>query len=294
MHLTVVRHGESESNLAGIWQGHGNSPLSARGRQQAQSVAERLAGRRFDRVLSSDLSRAADTARTIAGRTHEDPQWREIDLGRWEGLTREQVAERFPDEVAALRRGEDVPVGGAESWVDVEQRVRAAFDRLAADARGERVLLVVHGGVVISLISSLFGVQQRARRPLGKLSNTAISELEVADEVWMQRYADAEHVGAAAVWRRELTAGRVAVDLVTGGPARSWQAIAAFVERHANDRPGTHHTLATDAASAHAAARAIVGHAGVARFADLRDDARAQLLAKPGEVTVGGWNLPPL
>jgi len=294
MQLTVVRHGESESNIAGRWQGHGDSPLSERGVRQAAAVAQRLAGRSFDRVVSSDLSRASDTARAIAGRVAEDPIWREIDLGTWEGLTREQVAERFPEEVAALHRGEDVPVGGGESWGDVAARVRGAFEQLRAESEGQRVLLVAHGGVVISLVSSLFGVDALRPRPLGKISNTAITELDCRDGARLDVFADADHVGGAAVWRRELAAGHTVVDLLPGGPARPWDEVRATVDAWAREASGQHHVLSVDAASIASAARAVVGEADIGRFAAPRADGRCQLLARPGRVAVGGWNLAPL
>ncbi|MEZ4252464.1 MAG: histidine phosphatase family protein [Polyangiales bacterium] len=84
LEITLVRHGQSESNVSGRWQGHGDSALSPHGREQAMSLASRFAreGARFDRWVASDLSRAHDTGKASAGRLgaklEVDPAWREI------------------------------------------------------------------------------------------------------------------------------------------------------------------------------------------------------------------------
>ena len=79
--ITLVRHARSEANAAGIWQGQGDAVLAPEGRDQARSLGDRLAGRRFDVVISSDLSRTVETA-ALSG--HGDPQllreWRERDI----------------------------------------------------------------------------------------------------------------------------------------------------------------------------------------------------------------------
>src|SRR5580765_6857553 len=97
--LVLVRHAESTWNAEGRWQGHADPPLSDAGRAQAEALAEDLAGERFDAVYTSDLARAAQTAEIIARRfglpAVSDPALREVDVGSWSGLTREEVAARF-------------------------------------------------------------------------------------------------------------------------------------------------------------------------------------------------------
>ncbi|MCO4772125.1 MAG: histidine phosphatase family protein [Deltaproteobacteria bacterium] len=214
MQVTLVRHGESVSNAAGIWQGHSNSPLSARGEAQAEHLAARLkalagdqVGGPITRILSSDLRRAHDTAQALGSalglQVQPEPSWREINLGRWEGMTQHDVATQFPEEVAALARGEDIPVGGAERWSDLGRRVGAAFDALA-DAADEHVLVVAHGGVVITLLSTLFDVMTQRPRVLGKLTNTSLTSLSRhGDRLEVSVYNDALHIDAQASWRRE-------------------------------------------------------------------------------------------
>lgn len=233
MQFTLVRHGESTSNAAGIWQGQRNAALSDRGRAQAARVAERLTrGPRPDLIVSSDLRRAHATALAVADAldmpVEVDPTWREIDLGTWEGLTRDQVHARFPDEVAALARGEDVPVGGGERWSDVARRVRGAYDALRARHLGQSVLLVAHGGVIITLLGDLLGVDPAPPRVLGKLTNTAISALDHGDDgVRLRTYNDALHVDEHASWRGEL-----------GGRKRRFVAITARRDAGPTRPPG--------------------------------------------------------
>ena len=125
--ITFVRHGESVSNQAQRWQGQGDSPLSALGQTQAQALGQRIGGRHFDRVIASDLMRASDTARATGFAFEQDPEFREFDVGLWEGLTKEEVEERFPDEIGRLKAGEDLPLGGGESFATFSARVDRAL-----------------------------------------------------------------------------------------------------------------------------------------------------------------------
>lgn len=177
--ITLVRHGETVANAAGIWQGHGDAELSEEGIRQASLLADRLSGERFDRVVSSDLRRALQTAEAAGLDAEPDPAWREVDIGAWEGLARDEVHHRFGDEIAALAAGEDVPLGGGESWGRFGARIDAAFERLAAGmADGERALVVCHGGAIHSIVSGHFGFRARPRPwPIAALDNTSLTVL---------------------------------------------------------------------------------------------------------------------
>lgn len=230
--LTFVRHGISEANITGRWQGHGDSPLSPQGREQAAALASALSAGAFDRIISSDLQRAASTAAAIAEATgaplKKDPAWREINVGAWEGLTRPEVAERFPDEIAALARGEVIAIGGAESWTDLEVRIRAAFDRLRDTLRdGERVAVVAHGGVIASLASSIFRIPRSPRR-LGNVDNTSRTNIIVdGDALRMRRFNDTTHLKRTTAWaqgRQEKGDTLVRLRPVTGAAEVSIEA----------------------------------------------------------------------
>ncbi len=98
--LILARHGETDWNRDGIWQGHGDPPLNELGRRQAAELARRLADVQIDALYSSDLRRAYETA-TIVGRAKgleitADPDLREMDVGSWSGFTSEEIATRFP------------------------------------------------------------------------------------------------------------------------------------------------------------------------------------------------------
>lgn len=196
MHLTLVRHGESTWNATEQWQGQSDVPLSPRGHVQVRALAARLFGEHYDRRLASDLSRAMDTAGPL-GAIEPDPRFREIDVGAWAGLHRREVAERFPDEVAGLRSGQPVRIGGGESMPEFEGRVDAAIDGLRESCVGQRVLVVTHGGVVRAIATRILCVRGRAS-PLVGVGNTSLSRVRCEGAALrLETYNDATHLDAA-------------------------------------------------------------------------------------------------
>ena len=151
--LLLARHGETDWNRVGRWQGHADPPLNETGRRQAAGLADRLAGDGIAAVYSSDLARARETARTVAHRLRlgvvEDPALREIDVGSWSGLTRAHVAERFPEGYARWLEGEIGHDG--ETREQLAGRVVGAARTIAGRHAGETVLVVTHGGVIRAL-----------------------------------------------------------------------------------------------------------------------------------------------
>lgn len=176
--VTFVRHGQSQANQAQRWQGQGDSPLSELGKQQAALLGTRLSTRRFSHVFSSDLTRAADTARAIGLPFELEPMLREFDVGRWEGLTREEVDERYPDEMERLKNGEDIPLGGGESYARFSERVDAALARLRGRlAPGDHALLVCHGGVIATVLAGVLGLRKTRNWALARVGNTSVTRL---------------------------------------------------------------------------------------------------------------------
>ena len=165
--LYLARHGETEWNRIGRWQGATDIPLSDVGRAQARLLAERLRDRRIARVHASQLSRALETAQIIAAHLGlpaptVDPRLRERGYGAFEGLTREECAERFPEvweQYLADRRA--VPPG-AEPQAEVTERMIGAMTEIAAEAARQlesgAILVVSHGGVIRSFIHATAGV----------------------------------------------------------------------------------------------------------------------------------------
>ena len=159
LELFLIRHAESEWNALGRWQGHGDPPLSARGREQAARVAESLAGCEIDRLLCSDLQRALETARAIGAVLSLDPEptavLRELNVGRWTGLTREEIESSDGELLDAFLTEEpDVRPGGAagETRNELRRRVREAVQKLVAEHPNGRIAMVVHLGVVRALV----------------------------------------------------------------------------------------------------------------------------------------------
>jgi broad specificity phosphatase PhoE len=149
-HLVLVRHGETDWNVTGRFQGQADPPLNANGREQARALAEQLALSRIDAIYSSDLQRAYDTARIVADRVGLtviiDPRLREVSQGAWEGVVLADILARYPREWA-MREQDPLhsrPPGG-ESVAEVAQRASAAADAIAIAHPNGRVVVVTHG-----------------------------------------------------------------------------------------------------------------------------------------------------
>jgi 2,3-bisphosphoglycerate-dependent phosphoglycerate mutase len=153
-HLTLIRHGETDSNRVHRFQGQMDVPLNATGLLQAERLAERLAGEHFDVGVVSDLSRTRATAAPLAERLglslRHDACWREQHFGVFEGQQVSDILVQQPDLwVQWVRQDADFALpGGGESIRAFHTRVWSALDALAAAHAGQRVLVVTHGGVL--------------------------------------------------------------------------------------------------------------------------------------------------
>lgn len=158
----IVRHGETEANVTNTLQGQSDVPLNAKGVQQAQLVGRRLRSKPFDVIWSSDLSRAAVTAREIAGEREitYTPLLREWDLGDWVGLTWSEIAEKYPAEAKEFNAGTpDAAVPGGESRRQFHDRAAKILETLISEYPGKTVLCVSHGGVLRAMFHTLFRPQ---------------------------------------------------------------------------------------------------------------------------------------
>ena len=150
--LLVVRHGQSEWNAIGRWQGHADPALSELGRRQAAVAAASIGA--VDGIISSDLLRAAETAAIIAqqlgvGPVMTDERLRERDVGEWTGLTRIEINRRWPGWIDDLRRPD-----GFEDVDSVLLRVVEAFAAMRQASPGGSLLVITHGGVIRELARS--------------------------------------------------------------------------------------------------------------------------------------------
>jgi probable phosphoglycerate mutase len=196
--VCLVRHAQSVSNAAGVWQGQGDSPLSQLGISQVEALTESLASEEFDLAISSDLSRAAHTSRALGVDVDADPSWREIDVGDWEGLSMDEVVERFPEQIEALRDRKPFPIGGGESWPEVFARADAAFDQVRKQLpSGGRAIVFTHGGIIGSILAGLLGVRDAFPWPLGRMRNTGRTTLRLeGSRVELVSHNDDSHLGS--------------------------------------------------------------------------------------------------
>jgi broad specificity phosphatase PhoE len=189
--VVVLRHGETDHNAARIWQGHLDTRLSEHGLQQADAVGPAIAALTPDRIVSSDLTRARLTARSV-GRAcgipvELDPRFREIDVGAWQGLAASEVADRWPEVQDALSRGEDVRRGGhGETVAEVTERVGAALtEHLATLGPGQCLVVSTHGASGRTAAAWLLGLEHDlAWRVLGALGNCHWAELVEGRAGW--------------------------------------------------------------------------------------------------------------
>jgi broad specificity phosphatase PhoE len=164
--IYLARHGETEWNRIGRWQGATDIPLSEVGRSQARSLADRLRDRRIERVHASHLARALETAQIVAAHLElpsplVDARLRERGYGAFEGLTREQCAERFPEVWERYLADRRALPPGAEPQPAVVDRITAALTEIARRDSplpvGSAVLVVSHGGTIRSFIHHATG-----------------------------------------------------------------------------------------------------------------------------------------
>jgi probable phosphoglycerate mutase len=182
--VVIVRHGETEHNAGGVWQGQLDTPLSERGLDQARAAGAGLAAYRPSRVIASDLERATVTAREIAaaagvGDVELDPRWREINVGQWQGLRTSEVRERYAAELAQMdvediARGVDGETLKAVG-VRAGEALREVLDTVGED---ECVVVVAHGVSSRAALAELFGLDPlAATKTLATMGNCHWAEL---------------------------------------------------------------------------------------------------------------------
>lgn len=179
--ITLARHGQTDWNVAGRYQGHAPIPLNDTGHTQAQYLAEALTqDDGLTAIYCSDLFRCRQTARPTAMKldldVRCDVRLREIDVGFWQGLTRDEHA-AFDQENSAIFRADPlhVPMPGGESLQMLADRMVAAFVDILDAHRDDHVLIVSHGGAIRALVRH-FGLWQDGMR----IANTSLTQLRVS------------------------------------------------------------------------------------------------------------------
>jgi broad specificity phosphatase PhoE len=155
--FALIRHGESTWNAAGRWQGHGDPPLSERGRKQAARLAAELAGEGIEVIVASDLARAAETAAILGDALGvalaRDERLRELDIGRWTGLTRGEIEAGDRAQLEQFESGApDLRAGGGECRREIRARAHATIAEIAERWSGRYIAVVAHLGTVRALL----------------------------------------------------------------------------------------------------------------------------------------------
>ncbi len=172
--ILFARHGETDWNRERRVQGHSDTPLNETGREQARALALELAGEELDAVYSSDLLRAHETARIVADRLGLDvtvvKDLRERHFGTWEGLTDDEIFERYP-------HARTESWGDAETQEEMAKRVLEALHRIADTHPDGRVLVVSHGGPLRRVLV------QCGLTTNGQIANCHVVRVEARDGV---------------------------------------------------------------------------------------------------------------
>jgi broad specificity phosphatase PhoE len=180
--LCLIRHGQTDWNLEGRYQGQSDVLLNEAGRLQARQLAERLVGQELLSIYSSDLRRARDTAMILARRlllpVYVDTRLREINQGDWEGQKVEVIRARYTKlwEMRAEDPASVRPPGG-ETVEEVAIRVHQALDEISSNHPGVSVMIVSHGLALATALCAARGI------PVG-LAYSLIPEN--ADPVWIE------------------------------------------------------------------------------------------------------------
>ena len=197
--LIIVRHGQTEWNIAGIRQGHLDSCLTSKGIAQAKALAERLARERFSALYSSDLGRAMQTASAISELTGHsiitDARLRERHLGIFQGLSGDEINAKYPEERRLFRTiGPDYVIPGGESMRQQVERNVAFLNELAQKHVGETIVVVTHGGVVSGFFRHTLAIPLDAPRRF-EFVNAGINVFFREDENWMLlTWGDVSHL----------------------------------------------------------------------------------------------------
>ena len=201
--VLLIRHGQSEGNAERRFGGHTATPLSRRGRRQAEATARALADEKITAIYSSDLLRAVETADALAMALNLSVEnsgaFRERSVGVMEGLTFEEAAERYPEQYAALlRRDFEHVILGGESYRQLLDRASHVLDRAIEANRGGRIAVFSHTGAICILTLHLMGaLDAPTLRPVWvATANCGITRIDIRSDGFIRVLAinDTRHL----------------------------------------------------------------------------------------------------
>jgi 2,3-bisphosphoglycerate-dependent phosphoglycerate mutase len=185
-HLFLIRHGQSDGNAEGRFGGHGPTPLSKLGREQAERTAKALARERITAIYTSDLLRAVQTAEPLAELLglpiHQREAFRERNVGVLQGLTFDESKQQFPrDYYALINRSIHHVITEGESYRHLLRRITGELRSILRDHPRERIAIFSHTGAICFLTLYLLGAIHRGTKttPWIITSNCGINHFEL-------------------------------------------------------------------------------------------------------------------
>jgi len=184
--IIIIRHGETEWNKTGRFQGHSDVPLSAEGRAQAAALGQNLALDHVHAIYASDLTRAMETAAPLAKRfgleVISDPLLRELNFGAWEGRNFNDVNAENPNAMKNFYTDpEQADIPESEPFPEFQRRVAGRVREIVAQERGKRIVVVSHGASIRILLADILAMPIRSIWHISQL-NTAVNKIRFEDD----------------------------------------------------------------------------------------------------------------
>lgn len=182
--IYLARHGESQWNVLNKVQGQTDIPLTDKGISQAKLLGKRLVGENIEKIYSSDLSRAYETAQIIGKIINVEvetmKEFREINFGIWEGLSKKELLTTYKTEYDMwMKNPESLCLKGAETLVELQARAMEGINKIinSSKNRYNNILIVSHGATIKTLILGLLGISLNNFKNL-TLGNVGLSIIE--------------------------------------------------------------------------------------------------------------------
>ncbi|WP_455793919.1 histidine phosphatase family protein [Clostridium butyricum] len=185
--IMLIRHGETEWNILGKFQGSTDIPLSNEGIRQAFMLKERLKSD-FDYIFSSPLKRAYETAKILCNESGKQvsiaEEIREINFGEWEGLTVKGIAEKYPEIFNEWRndKREGKFCGGDMSTLNASIRAKNCIMEIANKHKGKKIVIVAHGGIIKAGLIGIFEWDMSMYHKIA-LGNTCVNTITFNDDM---------------------------------------------------------------------------------------------------------------
>ena len=200
MRLILVRHGQTEWNAGGRYQGQSNVALSDTGRKQARFLAERFPVRQLDAIYTSDLDRAKETAECVGKRLGltvcPEKAFRELSFGDWEGLTYQEISLRWPEEAKKLFTAPDeLSIPNGETFRELQKRALDKIHLLYEKHIDQTVAVFAHGAINKTILAGLMHIPLHYLWSL-RQDNTAVNILRLDDGyVMVELINSTSHLG---------------------------------------------------------------------------------------------------